>query len=146
GLSGCGYAIGNLYAVKNVEVPVFENNSVWRTNELDLTNAVVRELQAQGIRVGGREAEYELLGTISGFEQPTVVEGLDDEVLVGSLSVQLDILLRNRKTGKTTIKESRVEKASIMSARGENVDTARFEVFDKLAKWVATRMEKPWNE
>src|SRR3990167_3466977 len=104
-LSGCGYIIGNLYAVKSVDVPVFDNKTLRRTQERDLTNVVVRELQTRGVRVNNGGAEYELLGTITDFRQPTVVEGLNDQVLVGTVAIEIEVTMRNKRTGATVFKE-----------------------------------------
>ena len=61
----CGYEVGNLYEIRDVKVDVFENNSERRTQEFDLTEAVVHEIASRGIRVNARDAAYTLKGKIS---------------------------------------------------------------------------------
>ena len=65
-------------------------------------------------------------------------------MIVGSLTVSLEISLTNNKDGSTVWEDVRHEVASFTSARNETFTTARREVFDRLARWVLTRLEKKW--
>ena len=53
--AGCGYHVGRLYQVDNVSVPIFGNDSDRRINEFELTETVVREMQAHGLTVNPRD-------------------------------------------------------------------------------------------
>ena len=143
-LSGCGYAAGGLYEHTSVRVRMMDNRTERRTHEFDLTQAVVRELQADGIRVNARDAAVELSGSIEEISQPIAVEGAQDVVVVGSLAFRLSIVLRDIASGKELRREERVESATFSSARAETQETARRQVFDRLARWVATRLERDW--
>jgi hypothetical protein len=48
------------------------------------------------------------------------------------------------RTGKVLTDTSRSDWASLVPARGETVDTARSEVYDRLAQWVVRQLEEPW--
>ena len=58
--AGCGYQVGRLYQVDNVSVPIFENDSDRRINEFELTETVVREMQAHGLTINPRDPRYRL--------------------------------------------------------------------------------------
>ena len=93
-VASCGYEVGNLYEIRDVKVDIFENNSERRTHEFDLTEAVVREMSARGIRVNARDAAYILKGRILDIRTPSVVDQKNtDQVVVGSLLFSLEIRL-----------------------------------------------------
>ena len=140
----CGYEIGNLYEIRDVKVDIFENNSERRTQEFDLTDAVVHEISARGIRVNARDAAYTLKGRILDIRTPSVVDQKNtDQVVVGSLMFSLEIRLIDAN-GNELWKDHRNESASFTAARGESFETARQKVFDRLARWVVAHLEKQW--
>ena len=143
-LTSCGYSAGGLYEYRAVKVVVFDNKDERRLHEFDLTQAVVRELQADGIRVNSSDARVEVRGAIQEITQPTAVEGKQDVVVVGTVAFRLQIVIRDLSSGKELKTEERVESASFSTARGETLETARQEAFDRLARWVATKLEKDW--
>jgi hypothetical protein len=142
--AACGYSAGGLYEHRAVRVRLFDNNDERRLHEFDLTRAVVRELQAGGVRVNTADAPVELVGSIVEITQPTAVEGKQDVVVVGSVVFRIQLVLRDLRTGRDLSTAERVESASFSTARAETLETARQEVFDRLARWVVTRLEKDW--
>lgn len=143
--ASCGYEFGGLYAPyrQGVRVVIFDNRTERRLHEFELTRRVTREMAARGIRVNVPGAPYTLTGRIQDLRTPSVVEGRTDEVLVGSLSVRLEIELSDGR-GEILWKDSKVETVSWSGGRGESPDTARREVFDRLARWILTHFEKEW--
>jgi len=142
--SSCGYEVGNLYEVRDVKVDIFENSSERRTHEFDLTDAVVREMAARGIRVNARDAAYTLKGRILDIRTPSVVDQKNtDQVVVGSLLFSLEIRLIDAH-GTELWKDVRNESSSFTTARGESFETARQKVFVRLARWVVSHLEKQW--
>jgi hypothetical protein len=142
--SSCGYEVGNLYEIRDVKVDMFDNQSERRTHEFDLTDAVVREISSRGIRVNAKDAAYTLKGRILDMRTPALVdEKGTDQVLVGSLQLSLEIRLIDAN-GTELWKDQRAETASFTVARGENFETARQKVFDKLTRWVVAHLEKQW--
>jgi hypothetical protein len=140
----CGYEIGNLYEIRDVKVDIFENNSERRTHEFDLTDAVVHEIAARGIRVNAKDAAYTLKGRILDIRTPAVVDQKNtDLVVVGSLMFSLEIRLIDAN-GNEVWKDMRAESASFALARGESFESARQKVFDRLARWVVAHLEKAW--
>jgi hypothetical protein len=143
-VSSCGYEIGNLYEIRDVKVDIFENNSDRRTQEFDLTDAVVHEMTARGIRVNARDAAYTLKGKILDIRTPSLVDQKNtDQVVVGSLLFSVEIRLIDAH-GTEVWKDLRSESSSFTAARGESLETARQKIFDRLARWVVSHMEKQW--
>jgi hypothetical protein len=142
--SSCGYEVGNLYEIRDVKVDIFENNSERRTHEFDLTNAVVHEIASRGIRVNARDAAYTLKGKINDIRTPSLVNQRNtDQTIVGSVLFSVEIRLIDAN-GNEVWKDHRIEQASFTEARGESFETARQKVFDRLARWVVSHMEKQW--
>jgi hypothetical protein len=141
GLSSCGYEIGPPHAIRDVRVEIFDNVSERRTHEFDLTHAVMREMAAKGLRVNSSDARHTLTGRITDIRTPSQVEGKDDVVLVGSLLFRVEVALTG-PDGKAVWKDARAEAVPLIPGRGETFESARREVFDRLARWVVTRFEK----
>ena len=140
----CGYEVGNLYEIRDVKVDVFENNSERRTHEFDLTDAVVHEIASRGIRVNARDAAYTLKGKVNEIRTPALVNQKNtDQVIVSSVWFSVEIRLMDAN-GNEIWKDHRVETASFTTARGESFETARQKVFDRLARWVVSHLEKQW--
>jgi hypothetical protein len=144
GVASCGYEVGNLYEIRDVKVDIFQNNSERRTHEFDLTDSVVREIAARGIRVNAKDAAYTLKGTILDIRTPSVVDQKNtDQVVVGSLLFVVEIRLLDAH-GTELWKDARSEAASFTAARGESLETARQRVFDRLSRWVVSHLERQW--
>ncbi len=144
--SGCGYSVGPdaLYAHRSVRVPIADNATERRTHEFDLTQAVIRQLQAGGVRVNASDATARLDLVISDIREPALVEGKLDVITVGSVSFRVRLTVVDIATGRTLVADERAESASFTGARGESRDTARAEILDRLARWVTSRLEKDW--
>jgi len=141
-LASC-YTVGGLYETRQVKVKVFDNTTERRTQEFDLTNAVVHEMTARGLRVNGPEAPVTLEGKIVDMRTPQVVSGDLNAVVVGAVSVRLQIRLVNTD-GKEVWKDDTTQSASYSTARGQTFDSARAETYDRLARWVVAHFEKEW--
>ena len=144
GCLSCGYEMGNLYEIRDVKVDIFDNISERRTQEFDLTDAIVQEIAARGIRVNARDAAYTLKGRILDIRTPSLVDQKNtDQVIVSSVLFHVEVRLIDNQ-GNELWREVRIEQAAFSTARGESDETARRRVFDKLARWVTSRLEKQW--
>lgn len=143
-LGGCGYRFGGLVEHRKVKLSFFENETERRLHEFDLTDAVAREMAAAGIAVNSPEAPVELVGRLRDFREPAVVTTGNDEVLISSVAVELEISLVRRSDGKAVWTDVRRESAAFATQRGESRETARREVFHRLARWVVTKLESDW--
>jgi hypothetical protein len=142
-LAGSCYSIGDLYEFKNVQVPVFDNATERHTEEFDLTPIVSREMAARGLRVNNPDAPVILKGKITDMRTPTVVTQTQNTEVVGSLAVRVEIRLLNRDN-RELWKDERTETVSFTSRRGQTIDTARMEAYDRIARWVVAHFEKEW--
>jgi len=142
--AGCGYSSGELREHGAVRLAIFDNVDERRTHEFDLTRSVARELSARGVRVNGSGASVELRGTLLAVTEPSVVEGQKDVVVVGAVSFKLQVVLVDVATGRELRRSERTETASFSTARAESRETARQEVFDRLADWAVRNLEKDW--
>ena len=142
--SSCGYHVGDLYEVKRLRLNLLDNTVERRTHEFDLSAVLAREIAGAGICLNPADATHELTGTIEKFREPALVETGKDVVLVGSISVTMRLRLTVRATGRILVDEQRTETASFSTDRGESRESAREEVFDRLARWVLTKLEKDW--
>jgi hypothetical protein len=143
--AGCGYQVGQLHRVDDVAVPIFENSSDRRINEFDLTEAVAREMQVNGITVNPPQARYRLEGEIDTIEQPRVAEDRVSTVTVSSFSVVVRVTLKDAQTGQTVRGPSAKRfTAPFAPGRGQTADSARAQAFDAAAKWVVEQLEESW--
>lgn len=142
-LAACNYRVGGLLEHSKVKLSIFDTASERRLHEFDLTQAVAREMAGAGIAVNSPDATVELTGRISDFREPPVVTTGKDETLVASVSIRLEVSLR-RCDGTVLWTDSRSESASFATQRSESRETARQEVFDRLARWVVTKLESDW--
>jgi hypothetical protein len=139
----CGYTTEDIYLIDSVDIKVFDNRTPWRLHEYDLTYAVEKQIMASGIEIT-RDSPYVLEGEIAEVSMPKQVEVGMDVVVVSSFSVKLKIKLYNRSNGQILLQDEKTESATIVWNRGENIDSAKSETFDKLAKWVVSRLEREW--
>lgn len=144
-LAGCGYTTGRLYAYDALAVPIFENEDARRINEFGLTDAVVRELQSNGVAVNAASARHRLEGRIVAIDQPRLAEDRDSNVIVGSFSVLVEIRVVETATDREVVEWiNRRFAASFAVGRGQTLETARAQVFDQIAKWVMEQLEESW--
>jgi hypothetical protein len=141
--SGSCYTIGDLYEFRNIQVPVFDNATERHTEEFDLTPIVSREMAARGLRVNSPDAPVVLKGRITDIKTPTVVTQQQNTEVVGSLAVRVEIRLVNRDN-RELWKDERTETVSFTSFRGQTIDTARMEAYNRIARWVVAHFEKEW--
>lgn len=139
---------GGYRKAATIAIPVFENTTLRRGNEFDLTNAVAREvLTRTPYRVVASPADADLVlrGTIFLFSQPTVVQGFENVVRQSAVVISVKVTVVDGRTGKVVLDPPpHAEQGYVVPARGGTIDTARAEVFDKLAQWVVTQLEQPW--
>ena len=142
--AGCGYEAGGLYPEREVAVRTFDNVSERRTEELDLTNAVVHEMTTRGFRVNRSGAPLTLKARILDVRTPSLVDQRDtDQTLVSSVLVRVEAVLLDAE-GKERWREERVERVSFTPTRSESFLTARQEAYDRLARWIVTKFEREW--
>ncbi len=144
--AGCGYSVGPdaLYAHRSVRVDVADAMTERRTHEFDLTQAVIRQLQAGGVRVNAPDATARLKLVILDIREPALVQTDLDVVTVASVTFRVQLTIVDLATGRELGSDEHAESASFAPARGRTRDTARAEILDRTARWVASKLEKDW--
>lgn len=146
GIAGCGYRIGpgEVYAWRSVKLEIFDSRPERRTHEFALSHVIARELLDSGIRVNASDAPFILKGDIVSYDERVSAVDALDVPLAGSLTMVIHVRLADAKTGDVVMEDSRRERSSFSYRRDETREMARREVYDRLARWVATKLEHDW--
>lgn len=149
---GTGYMTGSLFPgeVKTIRVPVFENKTYHTGVERQLTDAVIKELQARTpYRVTQAGAADTLLtATVVSVETVNLTElrgsGLVEEQL---RSITIDFVWKDIRTGRIlsqreifTTSEEYIPSMPV----GERPDIGNFAVADKMATHLVDAMQGAW--
>jgi hypothetical protein len=88
---------------KTVRVPIFENRTLRRGLEFDLTNQVITDIQQftpLKIRTAGQDADLELTGTIVQVQKNILNLNQLGEVREGEMNFVVEVVLRDVHTGE----------------------------------------------
>ncbi len=148
---GCGYQMGNLTPpnIHSIAVPIFQNDTLFRDFEFDLTQAVVDEILTKTSLVvtGEGQADSILVGRILKISFSTITKNDEREATILDISATVDIHWQNARTGKTIIRRTLTETAEAIADRGENVESATDEAFQDLAQKIVYNLEgSPFSE
>ncbi len=152
-------------SVRTVRVPVFQNLTYIRGIEFDLTQAIVREIEAKTpYKVVGLncDADTELTGTVVVLGKALLNRNQLNEVREAETALAVDVVWRNLRTGEV-LSGPRLRPgelppppdakpvpvrinstASFIPELGESFATARKKNVDRLAIQVVSMMEAPW--
>lgn len=150
-LTGClwDYSFdGGYRKASTVAIPIFDNATLRRGNEFELTDVVAREVITRTpyrVVASPSEADVVVRGKIVQFSQPVVVPGFENSVREGSVVIAVKVTIVEGRTGKLIADPpAHAEQAYIVAERGGTLGTARAEVFDRLAQWIVQQLEVPW--
>jgi hypothetical protein len=148
GVLGCGYSAPSYLGPggATIAVPTFENKTLWRGREFELTHAVTKNiLERTSYRIASKEsADLILEGEILEYRTPGLLDDRVDRVLQSQLAMQVNVRLVN-KAGEVLTEKNAWFAAEFSSRRGESEATARAEAMEKAARWVVTCLESPWR-
>jgi hypothetical protein len=102
--------------IRTVYVPMFANKTFWRGLEFELTEAVVREIQAKTpYRVESNPdcADTELIGTVVNYNKNILNRNQLNEVREAETVLAVEVIWRDRRTGEIL---SRPVQAGVPSA------------------------------
>jgi hypothetical protein len=88
---------------KTIRVPIFQNKTFTEGLEFDLTQAVVREIEAKTpmkVRTAGCPADLELTGTIQVVTKGILNVNQLNEVREGEMTITVELVLRDLHTGE----------------------------------------------
>lgn len=147
-----GYAVGGVFPdhIRTVSVPIAQNDSYIRDIEIDLTDALQKEIIARtpyAVTTTGR-ADSILVVRITEVEMDQIsksrVSGLGEEVVVRmtidfewrDLTADRSIVVRKSFTGQSLFVPS--------TPTGERVEIGRFAVAQLLARDIVDTMQSSW--
>ena len=102
-LSSCGYSFGFKLprGAKTLAVPIFENKTLIRAVEFEITNLLVEELKARSaVSVVTSGGDAILSGQVAGYSKTPLIE-TGKEVVAGRITVR--VLVRLQCLGETVI-------------------------------------------
>lgn len=164
-VSGCasdstkGYAFGSTFddSIRTVTVPIFGNKSFSRGIEIQLTDAIIKEIHATTPwRVvtgdsdvgGGGGGQASLTGTITGSELDKLStgrgSGLAQEV---SVKLTVDFDFKDNRTGRVLVsRRSFVASESFIPAQGvgERLEAGQHAVVQELARDIVAELRSSW--
>ncbi len=151
-LAGCGYSAKELYPAEyaTVAVPMFENRTFYRGIEMELSEALVKEIELRTpykvVNRGG--AATSLTGTVTGVEQSLVSRrasgGLPQEVEV---IVTVDFAWTDLRTGEPIRDRKGFEAVGrYVPARpvGQPFEVAQHAAVEQLADDIVSTMRADW--
>ncbi len=89
--------------IRTVCVPIFKNNTFWRGIEFELTEAVVREIQAKTpyrVESDPDKADTELIGKVIALNKNILNRNQLNEVREAETVLAVEIIWRDRRTGE----------------------------------------------
>lgn len=156
-VSGCGYTVGNGFNpdVRTVSVPIFENDTFRRGIEVQLTEAVQKEIQKRTpYRLAkGLNADTRLTGRIVQTRKDVLGENRFDDPRELQLSLMIVTKWENLRTGEVlAVQEVPLSPTAIPLTSqtefapevGQSLATGTHEAIDQLARRIVNMMETPW--
>lgn len=157
-LAGCasdpsrGYSSESVYAsqIKSVAVPIFTNDTYIRSVEIQLTDALIKEIESRTpMKVTAEDrADSILTGHIRtvGLDQisKSRLTGLSEEVIV---SVTIDFQWRDLRTGAPLLEREAYAGHGLFdpsNPTGESIEIGEFAAVQKLASDIVSEMQSDW--
>lgn len=156
-LTGCGYMVGSPYRqdVRTVHVPIFKNETFRRGYELQLTEAVQKQIQQQtSYRLAGAGyADTELTGRIVSIDKRVTNQTRFDDPRGLELAMAVEVRWTDRRTGQVLAQQQiplDVQTAHVIAQTtfspepGQSLATATQDLTNQLARQIVGLMEVPW--
>ena len=158
--------------IRTVRVPIFKNVTMHRGIEFDITEAVIREIEAKTpfkVVQGCVDADTELIGTVVGVNKGVVNLNQLGETRAAETTLSVELVWRDLRPGRGGDVLSQplpgrpgdplpppvirapappvlVQAISddFIPELGSSITTARKQMVDRLAIKIVSMMEKPW--
>jgi hypothetical protein len=155
--SGCGYRVGPNYApnIRTVHVPVFKTESFRRGFELQLTEAVQREIQTTTpYRLANEPmADTRLIGRIVEITKRPVNQNKFDDPRELELAMAVEVRWEECSTGRVLRQQTfplnqmatqAISQVTFAPEAGQSLATATKDAVDQLSSQIVHLMEAPW--
>lgn len=157
-LPGCaGYMVGGAYApdIRTVHVPTFTTDSYRRGFELQLTEAVQKQIQQQTPYrlTKGPGADTRLTGHIIEIRKDRLTENKFDDPRELQLSLAVEVRWEDLRSGQILAQRQvplgantaqLIANANFAPEVGQSLATATQDAVDQLARQIVGMMEAPW--
>jgi hypothetical protein len=156
-LHGCGYTVGPAFdgEVQSVYVEIFSTNTFRRTLEIQLTEAIQRQVQTESPLILAKEhnADTKLTGRIVGAKKRALGQtGFDDARQIEA-DIRIQVSWEDLRTGEL-LKQQDVDLPTDMinlktegvfaPEVGQSLATAHQIAIEKMAREIVQMMEAPW--
>ena len=155
--SGCGYTVGSPYnaEIRSIYVPTFTSNQFRRDIELQLTEAVQKQIQQRTPfrLVKEQQADTRLHGKVVNFQKGVLGEtGLDDAREL-QINLAIEVTWEDLRTGQILAQQqipispdviTQGTQAEFAPEVGQSLATATQQAVDRLARNIVDMMEQPW--
>ena len=156
--SGCasdptvGYALQPPFSedVRTVSVPIFANRTLNRDLQFELTDALIKEIEATTPWkvTSGRNADSILTGTITDVRLRQLSKsrrtGLTEE---GVVSLTVDFEWRDLRTGRSIVERRSFTASGLFlpsAPAGEPIEIGQYAAIQALAKDIVGELRSPW--
>lgn len=156
GLTGCGYMVGGGFdpQVRSVEVPIFETKSFRRGIEVQLTEAVQKQIQLRTpFRVVKCDADTRLSGRVIDLRKSVLGETLQDDAREVQVNLVVEVLWEDLRAGRILAEQQVPIGPELLALRsqadfapevGQSLATATQQSINQLARQIVNLMETPW--
>lgn len=155
--SGCGYIVGSPYGaeVRSIHVPIFVNESFRRGYELQLTEAVQKQIQVNTPFRLAKEpgADTRLTGRIFSVDKRVENQNRYDDPREVELSIAVEVTWEDLRSGRVLNQYSVplppqiadvLVNTSFAPEAGQSQATATKDAVDQMARKIVSLMEAPW--
>ncbi|OAI54232.1 hypothetical protein AYO47_00525 [Planctomyces sp. SCGC AG-212-M04] len=155
--SGCGYRVGpnNVANIRSVHVPVFKTESFRRGFELQLTEAVQRQIQnSTTYRLANEPmADTRLVGRVVEITKRPVNQNKYDDPRELELSLAVEVRWEECATGRvlrqqmfpiSTTATQAISQVTFAPEAGQSLATATKDAVDQLSSQIVQLMDAPW--
>ncbi len=147
-LSSCGYTAKARLPedISSVAVPIFQNQTFYRDIDLELTQALRKEVLAKtNLHITDtKRAQVILDGDITDFRLVRLREDKEDEVIEFSVRLQADLELRRRNGEVIYSKKNLTRRAEFQVSLGEGLQQARAEAVREMAREIVSQVLNRW--
>jgi hypothetical protein len=156
-LAGCGYMVGNAHVTEigSVHVPTFTNDTFRRGYELQLTEAVQKQIQLRTPYKLAKPpyADTRLIGRIVSIDKRVENQNRFDDPRELELAIAIEVRWEDARTGQIlSMTEIPVDpqaahlvsQTTFAPEAGQSLATATQQAVDQLARQIVGMMEAPW--
>ena len=155
GLAGCGYMVGGSFdmQVRSVEVPMFETKSFRRGIEVQLTEAVQKQIQLRTpFRVVKCDADTRLSGRVIDLRKSVLGETRQDDPRELQVNLVVEVIWEDLRAGRILAEQQVPIGPELLSLRsqaefapevGQSLATATQKSVEQLARQITNLLETP---